>query len=147
MRFGQTKGRAYFAAHQGVEPALLLKLGGAHSDQLGIAGIRPLTTKDFRCQLRATENFVHQRESLLPHALTAVFRLQMGRPQAALFHHLLQRCPQGIKLCLIQTMDQQLQRDQLLIDEMPHPVEFSLEIRVGRKIPGHGCSCKYGYGV
>ena len=75
--------------------------------------------------------------ALLYYSLTAVFRAQVGRPKLPILDLLFQRRPQCVEFGLIEAINQQLQRNQGVVDKVSHPVQLRLKMQVGRKVPDH----------
>jgi hypothetical protein len=70
-------------------------------------------------------------------ALAAELRREVCGPQAPLLHPLLQRRVDPIELCLVDVVLDHLDRPDLLTDELAHPGEVLLELRLGGELPGH----------
>ena len=111
-------------------------------EDLGVARVRRLTAEYHRRALGATENLVHQPQLDLAVALAAEFGAQMAGPQAALLHLFLQRRDELGALGVGEVVgvpQNEIQRLYLFTDELVHPVQLCLKLRLGLKIPGHGC--------
>src|SRR5690606_5291835 len=82
LRLGHREAGNDLAGQQRLEPALLL-LGGAEvGEDFGVATVRCLAAEDYRSEIGATENLVHQAQLHLAESLSAQFRPQMAGPQA-----------------------------------------------------------------
>src|SRR2546428_8323721 len=59
----------------------------------------------------------------------------MSGPEAALLHLLLERADDAHECVVVRVDD--LEREDLLLDEVAHPAQLLFEFGFGRKIPGH----------
>src|SRR5258708_5494649 len=110
------------------------------SQNLGVARVPRLASKPNRCESRAPEDLIHQRELDLPMARPAEFGPEMTRPQFALAHLGLQRPHQAVsfRIANVVRMPQHVvERLDFLAHELIDPVEVLLELGFGFKIPTH----------
>lgn len=111
------------------------------SQNFSIPGIRRLAAKHDRGEVRAAENFVHEREFELTIALTTQFRSEMTRPQPAFAHLGLQF---GNNLLIfrianiVRTDQHKVERLDFFTYKFVHPIQFGLKFRLSLKIPCHG---------
>jgi hypothetical protein len=78
----------------------------------------------------------------LPVALAAQFRPEVGRPQVVVAHFLLHGVDDGPQL-VVERMElpagvEDVERLDLVRDELSSPVQLLLKFRFGGEIPGHG---------
>ena len=78
-----------------------------------------------------------QAELDLAEALAAELGRQVGGPQAALAHLLLQRRDRAHEAVLAELLEDGLDRPDLLAHEVAHPVELRLELGLGGEVPRH----------
>ena len=88
---GHREARAVLAVEQRLHPALLLLVGAADGDQLGVAGVGRVVAEDARAVHGLAEDLVHQAELDLAEPEPAHVRRQVGGPQALALDLLLQR--------------------------------------------------------
>ena len=90
---------------------------------------------------------MHEPELDLAEALAAELRRQVRGPQPALLDALLQRRVDAVDLILVELVEDRLQRPDLLADELAHPVQLLLKLRIGREIPCHRVSLRVALGL
>ena len=105
-------------------------------DDFGVARIRRLTAEHARAPLGAAENFVDLRQLHHGNALPAQMRPHMRRPQALITHDLLQRLDRRHRLLvgyivgMAELVEHQIERLNLLADELLDPVQLLLKLRL-----------------
>src|SRR5699024_3718878 len=83
------------------------------------------------------QDLVHEAQLELTEAAAAQLRLQVCRPQALVLDLLLEAG--GVRGVGLRREVRDLERQDLIADEAPHPLQLRLELRVGREIPAHWC--------
>src|SRR6185369_3659729 len=127
--------------HQRLEIRGLLLLGPEHRENLCIAGVGRGGAEHRRRPVRTAEDFVHQREAQLAVARPAEVRAEMAGPQPAAPDLVLQRTDRGAALRIgdvirgAVTGEAIVERLDLALHEVEHPVELFLEFGVGLEIP------------
>jgi hypothetical protein len=109
-------------------------------EDLRVARVRCLAAEDRRRPPRAAEELVEQRQLQLPIALAAEFRPQVRGPQPPVPDLLLQGPGErtGLRVGLVVGVtEQQVQRFDLLADELVDPVELYLVVGIGPEVPRH----------
>ena len=91
----------------------------------------------FEAKNDVPEDLVHQPELQMTEALAAELRREVGGPQAPLLHLLLERRVDPVELRLVDVVLDRFDRPDLLADELAHPGELFLELRLGGEVPGH----------
>src|SRR5436305_2063884 len=79
---------------------------------------------------------MHEAELDLAVALSPELGGQVRRPEALGFDLVLQRFEQALEPALVDALDD-LEGPDLFADEVPHPLELVLELRLGLKVPAH----------
>ena len=129
------------AVEQRLEVLLLLVFGAVVGDDLGIAGVGGLGPEHDGRPGRHAEDLVEQGQLDLAVALAAELGTQVGGPQVVVPHLLLHRIDDGPQL-IVQGMEllvrvEDVERLDLVGDELACPVQLRLELRFGGEIPGH----------
>src|SRR6267142_5090324 len=143
LRLGHRERRNDLVVEQRLQKTLLLIGRPIMRENLGVARIRRLASKNNRRESRAAQDFVHQRELDLPIALPAKLWSEMTRPQFALAHLGLQRPHQLVSFRIanvVRMPEHVVERLNFLAHELIDPVEVLLELGLGFKIPTHSCS-------
>ena len=78
---------------------------------------------------------MHEPELDLAVTLAAEVGREVRGPQLLGFHLVLECADDAHEAGLVGVQD--LERIDLVVDELAHPLELGLELRLGRKIPGH----------
>ena len=141
MRFGHRVAGEDLALQQRAEVALLLRLGAVVGDDLGVAGVGGLAAEDDRRPLGAAEDLVQQRELDLAVAGAAQVGPEVCGPEALVPDLVLQRVD-GPAAVVVQRREGQarpdeVQRLDLLPDELVGPVQLLLELGIGLEVPRH----------
>ncbi|MCY1353071.1 hypothetical protein D9M69_394010 [compost metagenome] len=140
LRLGHREAGNDFAGQQRLQPTLLL-LGGAEvSEDLGVTAVRCLATEHDRCELRASEDFVHQAQFDLTEARATQLGAEMAGPQAARLDLGLQGPDQthiGRVLHVVGAIQHVIERLDASADEFIDPVELRLKLGIGFKRPTH----------
>ena len=131
------------AVEQRVEPALLLLVGARERDDLAVTRVGCLAAEHGWRVDRRAEDLVHQPELDLPEALAAELRREVRSPQAPLPHPLLERRADPVELRLGDLVRDRLDRPDLSRTNARIHSSCSLELRLGREIPGHGCTTPF----
>ena len=138
-RLGHGERAAERAIQQWLEPpiALLLPAAGldAHGEQLGVARVRRVVAEHEGSERRLSEDLVHQTELDLAEPATAELRGQVRCPEATVLHLRLE-WPHRFEKGAVVEVDR-LEGEDLVTHEGAHPVELTLELRLGREVPGH----------
>jgi hypothetical protein len=120
-----------------MKPPLLLVLRPRDGEDLRVAGVGCVVAEHERRVRRRAEDLVHETEPDLAEALPAQVRRQVRRPQPARLDLLLQGRDRALEALLAELVEDGLDRPHLGADELPHPLELPLELRLGREVPGH----------
>src|ERR1700730_7403762 len=120
-----------------MQPAVLLLGRAGEREDLGIARVRSGVAEGHRRDRRGAEDLVHQTQAQLAHALTAELGWKVGCPQALRLDLLLQRRHRLAQPVEAELAPDRLQRPDLAADDLVHPVELLLEVRVGAEVPTH----------
>jgi hypothetical protein len=111
-------------------------------DDLGVAGVGRLAAEHDRRPLGAAQHLVEQRQLQLAVPLATELGAQMGRPQVAAPYLLLERvddlAPRLVQRHVLLVSPQQVERRDLLADELVGPVQLLLELGLGLEVPRHG---------
>ena len=113
------------------------------SDDLGVARVGSLISKHCRPELRTPKDLVHVCQLHLSVSLPSKLGSQVARPQATVFHYLLQRANRlfveraGLVVDHILARKSQIKRLDLGLYELADPVELLLECWIDTEI-GHG---------
>ena len=115
-------------------------------EDLRVAGVGRLAAERARRPARPAEDLVDQRELHLAVAEAAEIGTEVARPQPLRLHLLLQRREQlpvhRVRLVVHELVtEREVDRLDLGLHELADPVELLLELRFGREVPRHGCSC------
>ena len=137
---GHAEGGLQIAGQQRMQVALLLLLGPGQGEDLRVAGIRRRVTEGQRRDRAGAEDLVHEAELDLAEPLAPELGIEVCRPQILSLDLLPQRRHRPLEAVKSEFVDQCLQRPDPLPDELLHPVELALEVRVGGEVPGHGGS-------
>src|SRR5712692_425932 len=146
LRLGHRERRNDLVVEQRLQKTLLLIGRPIMRQDLGVARVRRLAAKHYRCESRAPEDLVHQRKLDLSVALPAQFWSEMASPQFALAHLGLQRPHQAVSFRIanvVRMAQHVVERLDFLAHELIDPVEVLLELGLGFKIPTHDCSSNY----
>ena len=123
---------------------LLLLVGAVVRDDLGVAGVGGLAAEHDRRPLRAAQDFVQQGEFELAVTLAAEFGSEVGCPQPASAHLLLERVDDLAAVTVerheLLVRKRQVERLDLFADELVGPIEHLLVLGVGFEIPRHRAS-------
>ena len=118
-------------------------------DDLGIAGVGGLAAEDDRRPLRTAEDLVEQGELELSVALTAEVGSEVRRPQPLLADLLLERVDDLATVVVqrgeLQVRPDEVERFDLIADELVGPVEHLLVVGVGFEIPRIGLLAGQGF--
>ena len=122
------------------EVPLLQLVGAVVGEDLGVAGVRCLTTEHDRGAVRPSEDLVEQGELHLAVAGSAEVGAEMAGPQAAVADLLLEWGDQGLAhgiLHVPRVVDDLIDRLDLVAHEVIDPIELGLELRIGFEVPTH----------
>ena len=139
---GHGEARHELVGQQGGQEALLLVWRAVVGQNLGVARVGCLATKDHRTEARAPQDLVHQGELHLPVTRTAQFGAQVTGPQVTLAYLLLQGAYQAHEVGVLHVVgaaQHVVQRLHFVAHELVDPVQFDLEGVVGFKVPTHVC--------
>ncbi len=134
---GHRERRAQVAREQRLEPAALLVRRPGEREDLGVARVGRVVAEHERRVGRAAEDLVHQAELDLAEALPAQLGRQVRSPQPALLDLVAQWRDRALEAVLAELLEDGLDRPDLGADEVGHPVQLALELRLGREVPGH----------
>ena len=90
-----------------------------------------------------TEDLVQERQLELAVALAAELGAEVGGPQTAVLDLLLQRTDHGhgrLVALVVRIAEHQVERLDVLTDELVHPVELELVVGVGAEVPCHAAT-------
>ena len=90
---------------------------------------------------------MHQAELDLAEALPAEVGRQVRGPQPALLDLLLQRRVDAVEGAWSSSLNDRLDRPDLLAHELAHPVQLLLELGLGREVPRHGLAVLRGRAI
>ena len=134
---GHGESRAQLAGQQRFHPALLLLLVAADGQQFGVARVGGVVAEDGRRDRRPAQYLVHQPQLHLTKALAPQLRVEVAGPQPPVLDLLLQRRGQRFPLLVGHLQLDGFQRQDVLVEERPGPVQLLLELGLGLEIPGH----------
>ena len=140
LRLGHGVGREDLLVHEGVEPALLLLVGAVGRQHLHVAGVGRSGAEHDRRRSVPAKDLVDQGELELTEPRAAQLRVEEQGPKAAVLDLVLEGIHQRLDLGVPgpgRAWEHEVQRLDLGDAELLDPVELLLELRVGRKVPGH----------
>ena len=134
---GQGEGAGDLAPQVGPQPALLLGVGRTVGQQLHVPAVGCLHPEDRHRHHAAADDLGHQGQLELTQPLAAELRVEEGAPQALGLDLVLEMGLDHAPLVGGQLVEDGLERDQLPVDEGPHPGELLLELRLRLEVPRH----------
>ena len=142
LRLGHREAGHDLTLEQRLEVVLLLLVGAVVRQDLGVACVRGLGAEDPPAPAPGcAQLLVEQRQLDLAVALAAQLRAQVRRPQLLVAHGLLHRVDDGPLLRGLLLVDvvrpDELERRDVVLDELLDPVQLLLELGVGTEVPCH----------
>jgi hypothetical protein len=138
---GHRKARHDAVVQQRLEvPFLQLRCAVVRED-LAVSRIGGLRAEHDRRTLGPAENLVQQGEFHLAVTGATQMRAEVGGPQSAVLHDLLQRrneCLPHRIVEVVRLLDDQIDRFAFRADEVIHPCELLRPLGVCREVPRHG---------
>src|SRR5690606_41516300 len=95
----------------------------------------------------AAEDLVEERELQLAEPGAAEVLVEEQRPEALVLHLLLERVDERLQLGVTRpggAREDEVERLDLVLAEVGHPVELLLELRIGGEVPCHASSLPSG---
>ena len=135
LGLGHREGGDQLAFQQRQEPALLLLLVTDQGQDLAVARVGGLVAENPGRPIGLPFDLVHQPELHLAVTLAAELGRQVRRPEAARLDLLLEVPDDAHEGRVVAFED--LEWDDRLTDEAPHPGELLRELRVGAEVPAH----------
>ena len=136
-RLGEREGAGDLTPEVGPEPPILLRVRRAVGQELHVPAVGCLHAEDRHRHHAATDDLRHQCELELAEPASTDRWVEKGSPQALRLHLVLQVALDELPLLGRQPVEYWLERDQLSVDERPHPRELLLELRLRLEVPRH----------
>ena len=141
VRLGHGVAREALAVEQRLQVALLLLGRAVVGDDLRVARVGRLAAEDDGRPGGSAEDLVEQRELQLAVALPAELGPEVRGPEPLAPHLLLQRVDGLTALALqrdeLEVGEREVERLDLLPDELVDPVQFLLVVGIGLEVPRH----------
>ena len=143
MRLGHRVGGDDLVVEQGLQETRFLLVRAVVGEDLRVARVRRLAAEDDRRVRRSAEDLVHQRQLDLAVTLAAEVGSQVAGPELSLLDLFLERRDQLLAVRageVVGATEDEPQRLDLVPDELVHPVQLVLKLRVRFEVPRHSSS-------